>query len=74
MILDSKMHESEKRISELLKYYDILKSNDVEIEAEYFRELFETYCSKFKYQRELFIYEDRLHNTKLPLHHETKIV
>ena len=21
-----------------------------------------------------FIYEDRLHNTKLPLHHETKIV
>lgn len=41
-------------------YYDILKANEVEIEAEYFRELFEIYCSKFKYQRELFIYEDRL--------------
>jgi len=41
-------------------YYDILKSNEVEIEAEYFRELFEIYCSKFKYQRELFIYEDKL--------------
>lgn len=41
-------------------YYDILKTNGVEIEAEYFRELFEIYCSKFKYQRELFIYEARL--------------
>ena len=30
-------------------YYDILKSNEVEIEAEYFRELFEIYCSKFFY-------------------------
>ncbi|MCI5724345.1 WYL domain-containing protein, partial [Fusobacterium sp.] len=41
-------------------YYNVLRSNEVEIEAEYFRELFEIYCSKFKYQRELFIYEDRL--------------
>lgn len=41
-------------------YYDILKTNGVEVEAEYFRELFDMYCSKFKYQRELFIYEARL--------------
>ncbi|MGF6907565.1 WYL domain-containing protein [Fusobacterium sp. PH5-44] len=38
-------------------YYDILKENKVDVEAEYFRELFEIYCSKFKYQRELFIFE-----------------
>ena len=41
-------------------YYDILKSNGVEVEAEYFRELFEIYTSKFKYQRELFIFEERV--------------
>lgn len=41
-------------------YYDILKENKVEVEAEYFRELFEIYTSKFKYQRELFIFEDRV--------------
>lgn len=39
-------------------YYDILKENSVDVEAEYFRELFEIYCSQFKYQRELFIFED----------------
>ncbi|ADO83996.1 WYL domain-containing protein [Ilyobacter polytropus] len=41
-------------------YYDVLKENHVDIEAEFFRELFEVYTSKFKYQRELFIYEERL--------------
>ena len=41
-------------------YYDVLKANEVDIEAEYFRELFELYTSKFKYQRELFIFEDRV--------------
>ena len=41
-------------------YYDVLKENCVDIEAEFFRELFEVYTSKFKYQRELFIYEERL--------------
>ncbi|MBQ3438348.1 MAG: WYL domain-containing protein, partial [Fusobacterium sp.] len=50
-----------------------LKSNDVEIEAEYFRELFETYCSKFKYQRELFIYEDRLKTIIDAIKDENKI-
>lgn len=40
-------------------YYDVLKANEVDVEAEYFRELFELYTSKFKYQRELFIFEDR---------------
>jgi len=39
-------------------YYDVLKENHVDVEAEYFRELFELYCSKFKYQRELFIFEE----------------
>jgi len=41
-------------------YYDILRENNVEIEAEFFRELFETYSSQFKYIRELFIFEDRV--------------
>lgn len=41
-------------------YYDILRENGVEIEAEYFRELFETYCSKFKYLREIFIFEEKV--------------
>ena len=41
-------------------YYDILRENDVEIEAEFFRELFEIYSSQFKYIRELFIFEDRV--------------
>lgn len=41
-------------------YYDILRENKVEVEAEYFRELFEIYCSKFKYLRELFVFEDKV--------------
>ena len=41
-------------------YYDVLKANEVDIEAEYFRDLFELYTSKFKYQREIFIFEDRV--------------
>ncbi len=39
-------------------YYDILKANDVEVEAEFFRNLFEIYSSQFKYQREIFIFQD----------------
>lgn len=39
-------------------YYDILKANDVEVEAEFFRDLFEVYSSQFKYQREIFIFQD----------------
>ncbi len=54
-------------------YYDILRSNEVEIEAEYFRELFEIYCSKFKYQRELFIYEDKLRMILEAIRLENKI-
>ncbi|HEY4534006.1 MAG TPA: WYL domain-containing protein, partial [Fusobacterium sp.] len=54
-------------------YYDILRSNEVEIEAEYFRELFELYCSKFKYQRELFIYEDKLRMILEAIRRENKI-
>ncbi len=41
-------------------YYDILRENKVEVEAEFFRDLFETYCSKFTYQRELFVFEEKL--------------
>ena len=54
-------------------YYDILKSNEVEIEAEYLRELFEIYCSKFKYQRELFIYEDKLKSILDAIKDENKL-
>lgn len=54
-------------------YYDILKSNGVEIEAEYFRDLFEIYCSKFKYQRELFIYEDKLKSILDAIREENKL-
>ncbi len=43
-------------------YYDVLRDNNVEIEAEFFRELFEKYCSKFKYIRELFIFQDTVKN------------
>lgn len=39
-------------------YYDILRANKVEIEAEFFRNLFEIYSSQFKYQREIFIFQD----------------
>ncbi|WP_418965226.1 WYL domain-containing protein, partial [Cetobacterium sp.] len=39
-------------------YYDILRANDVDVEAEFFRELFEVYSSQFKYQREIFIFQD----------------
>lgn len=39
-------------------YYDILKENKVDVEAEFFRELFSFYTSKYKYQRELFIFEN----------------
>nr|WP_206038993.1 WYL domain-containing protein [Fusobacterium sp. FSA-380-WT-3A] len=39
-------------------YYDVLKDNGVDVEAEFFRELFEKYCSKFKYIRELFVFQE----------------
>ena len=39
-------------------YYDVLRDNGVDVEAEFFRELFEKYCSKFKYIRELFVFQD----------------
>jgi hypothetical protein len=39
-------------------YYDILRENKVEVEAEFFRELFTFYAGKYKYQRELFIFEN----------------
>ncbi|MGL4254052.1 MAG: WYL domain-containing protein [Fusobacteriaceae bacterium] len=41
-------------------YYDILRENGVENEAEFFRNLFELYTSKFKYQREIFVFMDRV--------------
>ncbi|MGL4392859.1 MAG: WYL domain-containing protein [Fusobacteriaceae bacterium] len=41
-------------------YFDILRENKVDTEAEFFRELFEIYTSKFKYQRELFIFNERV--------------
>ncbi|MGL4999689.1 WYL domain-containing protein [Cetobacterium sp.] len=39
-------------------YYDILKANNVDIEAEFFRDLFQIYSSQFKYQREIFIFQE----------------
>ena len=39
-------------------YYDILRENKIEVEAELSRELFKFYTSKYKYERELFIFED----------------
>ncbi|WP_297596386.1 WYL domain-containing protein [uncultured Cetobacterium sp.] len=39
-------------------YYDILRENRVEVEAEFFRGLFEVYSSQFKYQREIFIFQE----------------
>jgi len=62
-------------------YYDILRENDVDIEAEFFRELFEIYSSQFKYIRELFIFEDRVksilngikNNQKIKIKYKKKI-
>ena len=39
-------------------YYDILRENKIEVEAEFFRELFKFYTYKYKYELELFIFED----------------
>ena len=39
-------------------YYDILKANNVDVEAEFFRELFEKYATQFKYKREIFIFQE----------------
>ena len=47
-------------ISNKKDYYEILKKNEVEVEAEYFRKLFNIYVSKSKYQRELFIFESNV--------------
>lgn len=41
-------------------YYDILRANGVEVEAEFFRDLFQFYCSNFKYERELFVFENTI--------------
>ena len=55
-----KLLQAQGRTHKKIIQFDLNVNNEVEIEAEYFRELFEIYCSKFKYQRELFIYEDKL--------------
>lgn len=39
-------------------YYDVLKENKIEVEAEFFRDLFKIYTSYYKYERELFIFEE----------------
>jgi len=54
-------------------YYDILRENGVEIEAEYFRDLFETYCSKFKYLRELFIFEEKVRSIMTAIKDKKKL-
>ncbi|MDN5304925.1 MAG: hypothetical protein PWP46_1811 [Fusobacteriaceae bacterium] len=54
-------------------YYDILKANKVEVEAEFFRELFKYYCSNFKYQRELFVFSDLVKKIVLAIENKNKI-
>ena len=54
-------------------YYDILKENNVEVEAEFLRELFTIYSSKFKYIRELFIFEERVRKILEAIEKEKKL-
>ncbi|MGL4671670.1 MAG: WYL domain-containing protein [Cetobacterium sp.] len=54
-------------------YYDILKANDVDIEAEFFRELFEIYSSQFKYQREIFIFQETYKSVLEAIKNKVKI-
>lgn len=56
----SKIVQFDLTVSNEQIYLDILKENKVEIEAEFFRELFSSYAGKIKYQRELFIFEDKV--------------
>lgn len=54
-------------------YYDILRANGVDNEAEFFRELFEVYTSKFKYQREIFVFMDRVADIMEAIKNDRKI-
>lgn len=54
-------------------YYDILRENGVENEAEFFRNLFEIYTSKFKYQREIFVFMDRVQDILDAIEKQCKI-
>lgn len=54
-------------------YSDILKENKVENEAEFFRELFELYTSRFKYQREIFVFIEKVKNILEAIKNETKL-
>ena len=65
-----KLLQAQGRTHKKIIQFDL---NEVEIEAEYFRELFEIYCSKFKYQRELFIYEDKLKSILDAIKDENKL-
>lgn len=56
----SKIIQFDLTVSNEQIYLDILKENKVETEAEFFRELFSSYAGKIKYQRELFIFEDKV--------------
>ena len=54
----TKMVQFDHNVNNKDIYYDILRENKIEVEAEFFRELFKFYTSKYKYERELFIFED----------------
>ena len=53
-----KVIQFDLNVANKVLYYDILKVNGVDVEAEFFRELFEAYAKQFKYQREIFIFQD----------------
>ncbi len=54
-------------------YYDVLKDNGVDVEAEFFRELFEKYCSKFKYIRELFVFQETVNKILYAIKEKKKL-
>lgn len=54
-------------------YFDILKENKVEVEAEFFRDLFRFYTSKYKYERELFIFEETVRHVMDAIKNKNKI-
>lgn len=54
----TKMVQFDLNVNNKEIYYDVLMENKIEVEAEFFRELFKIYTSYYKYERELFIFED----------------
>lgn len=54
-------------------YYDILRENKVQVEAEFIREIFVSYSKNIKYQRELFVFQDRVNDILMGIKNKVKM-